>query len=68
MGRRGGGCVLGQNMCLRGALCSIPINLIWNMSTFREKNVLTFDLTPGVDGACKDMNVTCLVCYFLICL
>ena len=30
-----------QNMCLHGALHSISINLICNMSTFRRKAVLT---------------------------
>ena len=40
-------------MCLHGALHSIPFNLICNMITFREKNVLTFDPTPGVKGVCK---------------
>ena len=30
-------------MDLHGALCSIPINLICNMTTFRKKVVLFFD-------------------------
>ena len=40
-------------MCVRTefvlarALCSILINLICNMTTFREKNVLNFDPTQG---------------------
>ena len=33
---------LGQDMCLHGALCSIPISLICNMTTFR----IFFDLWP----------------------
>ena len=41
-------------MCLHGALCSILVNLICNMTTFRKKNVLTFDPTLGVEGVCKD--------------
>ena len=47
-------------MCLHGALYSIPINLICNMITFRE-NVLTFDPTPEVEGACKDRICACML-------
>ena len=28
---------------------------------FREKNVLTFGLTPGVEGVCKDRMCACMV-------
>ena len=41
------GCVLGHNMCLPGALCSIPTNLICNLTSFRKKNVLIFDPPKG---------------------
>ena len=37
---RGRGCVWGQTIWFHGALCSIPLNLICNMTTFRKK--LTF--------------------------
>ena len=47
-------------MCLYGALCSIPINLICNMNTFR-KNDLTFDRAPGVEGVCKDRICACML-------
>ena len=33
----GRGCVKGQNVCLHGALCAIPINLICNITTFRKE-------------------------------
>ena len=33
---KGGECVFGQNMCLHGALCSIPINLVYNMTTLKN--------------------------------
>ena len=49
-----------MNMCLHGALCSIPINLICNMTTFREKS---FNLWPHprVEGVCKDRICVCMV-------
>ena len=50
-------------MCLHGAVSSIPFNLICNMSTFRKKNVLTFDPTPGVKGVCKDRICACIMVY-----
>ena len=50
-------------MCLHGALCSIPINFICNMTTFRKKIVLTFDPTPGVEGVCKDRICACMVLF-----
>ena len=37
----GRGCVKGQNVCLHGALCAIPINVICNITTFRKE---MFDL------------------------
>ena len=37
---------------LHGALCSMTTNLMCNMTTFRKKNALTFDPTPGVEGVC----------------
>ena len=48
-------------MCLDGALCSIPINLICNMTIFTKKIVLTFDPTPGVEGVCKDRMSACML-------
>ena len=30
------------------------------MTTFRRKNVLTFDPTPGVEGVSKDRIINCL--------
>ena len=39
--------VSGQNICLNGALCSSPLNLICNMTTFRKKKC--FDRL-GVEG------------------
>ena len=47
-------------MCLHGALCSIPFNLICNMTTFRKKKNSTFDLTPGVEGVCVCKDRICL--------
>ena len=44
-------------MCLHKALCSIPFNLLCNMTTFRKKNVSTFDLTPGDEGVCVRLCV-----------
>ena len=49
-------------MCLHGALCSIPFNLICN-DYFRKKNVLTFDPNPGVEGVCKDRICACMVLF-----
>ena len=40
-------------MCMHSALCSNPIDLIYNMTTFRKK-VLSFDPTPAYEGARKD--------------
>ena len=51
-------------MCLHGALCSIPDNLISNMTSFR-KDVLTFDQTPGVEDVCKNRIYACIVPYDL---
>ena len=48
-------------MCLHGAPCSIPINLIGIMTTFRNKTFLTFDPTSGVEGACKD-----IICAYML--
>ena len=47
-------------LCVHGALCSIPINLICNMTTFR-KNVLKFDSALGVEGVCKDRICACML-------
>ena len=49
-------------MCLHGALCSIPFNLICNMATFSKK-VLPLDPTPGVEVVCKDRMCACMVLY-----
>ena len=54
-------------MCLHGTLCSIPFDLIFNMTTFRKKNVMTFDPTPGV-GLCvktEYMLACCCICHSL---
>ena len=48
-------------MCLHGALCSIPFNVICNMTSFRKINVLTFDPTLGVEDVCKDRISGCIV-------
>ena len=49
-------------MCLHGALSSIPINLMCNMTTFRrKKNVLTFAPIPGAEGVCKDRMCACML-------
>ena len=37
-------------MSLRGALCSIPINLICNMTTFRKKSFDLLTLPQGLKG------------------
>ena len=47
-------------MCLHGALCSFPINLICNVTNFK-KNVLTFDPNLGVEGVCKDKICACMI-------
>ena len=39
--------VQGQNICLHGALCSIPFNLICSMITLRKYYVFTFEATQG---------------------
>ena len=46
---------------LAWALSSIPFNLICNMTTFSEKNVLPFNPTPGVEGVCKDRICGCML-------
>ena len=38
------------DICIFGALCSVPFDLICNMTTFRKKNGLTFYPYPGVEG------------------
>ena len=48
-------------MCLQGALCSIPFNLICNVTTFRKK--MTFDPTLRIEGVCKDRICACMVLY-----
>ena len=45
-------CVSGQNLCLHGALCSIP--LIWYVIWLISVKDLFNLLTPGIDGVCKD--------------
>ena len=47
------------------AYCSMPhsFNMICNITSFRKKNVLTFKLTPGVEGVCKDRLYACMVLY-----
>ena len=50
-------------MCMHGVLCSIPFNLINSMTTFRKKNVLSFDPTPGIECVCKDRICACMVLY-----
>ena len=46
-------------MCLHGALSSVPINLICNMTTFRKK-CLTLHFIPGVKDVCKDKMCACM--------
>ena len=42
--------VIGQNICLHCVLCFIPVNLTFNLTTFRkDKNDL---LTQGFKGQC----------------
>ena len=53
-------------MCLHSDICSIPLNLICNMATFR-KNVLTFWPHLGVEDVCKDRMCACMVPLNLIC-
>ena len=61
----GGGCVQGQNICLNGVLCFIPINLICYMTTFRkEKKALTLWPHPRVNGVCKGKIL--LECYCVL--
>ena len=55
------GILKGQNMCLQGAICSVSFNLTCNMTTFRKKNVLTFDHIPGVAGVWKDRVLACML-------
>ena len=50
-------------MNLYGVLCSFPFNLIRNMTTFRKKNCLTFDPTPGFEGVCNDR----ICAYMVLC-
>ena len=50
--------MLELDMCLHGA----QFQLIWYATwLFSEKNVLTFDPTPGVQGACKDRICACML-------
>ena len=49
-------------MCMHGALCSSSINWTGNVITI-EKNVLTFDPTPGVECVCKDRVCACMLLF-----
>ena len=55
-------CVFGQNMCVHGAVCSIPISLI-NYAIWILSEKTCFDLypTPGVEGAWKDRLSDCML-------
>ena len=45
----GWGCVQGQDMCVHGALCSIPFNSIYNMTPFSKK--MWFDVLTSPQGS-----------------
>ena len=46
-------------MCSHGALCSIPFNLICNMTTFRKDvDLLTRPGGGGSEDVCKDSICT----------
>ena len=69
---RGRGCVYGQHICFHCDLCSIPFNLICNMTTFRKKNDLTFWTHPRGQGCVCAENIyyhvaACIVSFNLIC-
>ena len=51
--------MLGQIMCLRVAIYSIPFNLIYSMT-----KCLKFDPTPGIEGVCKDRIFACMVPFY----
>ena len=48
-------------MCFNGALCSIPFNLVCNMSSLLL--VKCFDFTSGVECLCKDRICDDMVLY-----
>ena len=50
-------------MCLHGALCSVPINLICNMTTFRKKKSFYLLIPSGDGGVCKDRICAYMVLY-----
>ena len=50
-------------MCLHCALCSIPFNLICNMTTFSKKKGFDFDHTLGSRVCIRTENVLAFVCY-----
>ena len=50
-------------MCLCGALCSIPFNLIRTQLLSEGKMFGHFDQTPGTEGVCKDRICACMVLY-----
>ena len=52
-------------MCLHGALCSIPFNLICNMTTFSKEMFRPFDPTPGAEGESKDRICDCMLLHSL---
>ena len=53
-------------MCLHGAPCSIPFNLICNMTTFWNGNILTFHPTPGTDGVYRGRICACILLHLSI--
>ena len=50
-------------MCLRGTLCLIPFNLIYNMFTFRKK-CLTFNVCLHVAAFVIAYNLICSMTMF----
>ena len=58
---RGCWCVQWQYICFHGALCSIPFNLICNMTTFRKRYSLTFWPHPLGQGCVCEQNI----CYHI---
>ena len=50
-------------MCLQDSLCSIPLNLVCNMTTLKMF-FFTFRSHVGVEGVCKDR--ICAMLYSLL--
>ena len=54
---RGRWCVYWQHICIHGALCSIPFNLVCNMTTFSKRYSLTFWPHPLGQGCVYGQNI-----------